>query len=382
MSAKKSLVVAALLGLGAAHCNLNPFPPVPAGGGPLPAATGGAAGGATEIPLSLQPESAWTANFGPIHPVCAGGENPRETAFTTVGEGVSMSSASDRVDCCTCVARSRSIAVSRSSTRGAHLRGTAIFTRGRSDTWSQASVRVTLKDGASAVGSRVIAGEDRADNCSMPSELPALLADPSGAFDVDLEALAPGASFDTIAIDLDGYACGDASNSVTLEEMRLAFGGAPATVPVPPASATAPPPPSSTPPSPTGGVPDLATSLSPGAWRSYATGPIGMDNSGSAHVSNHGTATAKGVSVEIHTESNNSYGPVAPFRKMDPRCAASTSYANAYTCTIGDLAAGASVSLDFVFNSFSDTAVVAVATAKNGDADFADNRAVGHVYAE
>jgi hypothetical protein len=327
-----------------------------------------------EIQLQLQPESAWTANFGTINPVCAGGPNPRETAFTTVGSGVSMSAASNTADCCTCAARSHAIPVAKSSTLGAHLRGTAIFERGQYDTYAQASIRLTLKNGGQVVGERIVESEIRAnDNCIGSSEKGIDLAQPSGEFDVDLEAAAPGAMFDEIDVDLNGYACGTATTSVTLEEMRLAFvsgGSAPAPTPAP----------TPTPAPAASGTPDLSSAVTPSQWSAYASGTIGEDNSGIATIENHGTGVAKGVTVDIHTESNNPYGPVAPFRSMDARCIASNANRNAYTCMLGDLAPGASTNIAFTFNSFDNTTVVVIAKDTNGDVDFSDNRVVGHVY--
>src|SRR5438094_437270 len=103
LSSKKiSIVVAAALAIGAVHCNLPTG--LPSGGNASPTTTYAYT---ADLQLPLLPESAWTANYGPIHPVCQGGPNPRESGFSNVASGVSLSTLSDRADCCTCAARSR-----------------------------------------------------------------------------------------------------------------------------------------------------------------------------------------------------------------------------------------------------------------------------------
>ncbi len=330
-----------------------------------------------DLELPLLPETAWTANGGPIHPVCTPAPNPHEVHFTELASGVDLATASSTVDCCTCAARSRSFSIASMPTQGAHLHGVAMFQRGASDTWSVASMRLTVKSAGQVVTSRVIAAERRGNNnCAGSSELPEVLVDGSDVFDLDLGALAPNARFDEVDVDVMGYACGNGTNEATLESLHVLASGSSSSPPAPPPAAPAAPPP------PAAGTPDLASSTTPSQWGSYATGTIGKDNSGVATIVNNGSATAKSVSVDIHTESNNPYGPVAPFRAIDARCVSASPSNNRYTCLVGDLAPGASTSLAFTFNSFSDTTVVVIATDSNGDANFADNRFVAHVYAQ
>lgn len=204
-----TLVPAALLAMGLVHCNLAWLP-------------SSQTQSTSQTPLPLQPQSAWTQNGGTINPACTPTPNPRETGFVDLGTGVELSAASDRVDCCTCTARSRAFSTATTPVAGTHLQGTMAASRGSTDTYSIASMRITLKSGGSTVGSRLLQQESRANNnCAGSSELPATIV--GASFDLDVASFVTGAaSFDEVDVDLMGYACGDASSEITLQDLAIA----------------------------------------------------------------------------------------------------------------------------------------------------------------
>jgi hypothetical protein len=237
-----AVFVGSLLALGLVNCTVTP------GNGPngsnytssplltLPQASPAVAPpGCALQPLAIQPASAWTPNGGSMNPVCAPAANPEEQSFVDVASGVELTAASNQEMCCTCTARSRVFKVGTTPVAGTRLMGTFAAGRGVHDTWSVASMRVTLKQGGSEIARRVFAQENRQnDNCVGSSELPeTVLPD---VFDIDLSSMLSGsqgaATFDEIDVDLQGYACGTASNAIALLDLEVATcAGAPAPSP-------------------------------------------------------------------------------------------------------------------------------------------------------
>jgi hypothetical protein len=171
--------------------------------------------------LALQPTSAWTQNAGTINAVCSPAANPREAAFVDVGSGVELSALSDQALCCTCTARSRSFQVPATPVAGARLQGVMIASRGPNDLYAVASMRVTVKLGGAVVGSTILAQESRPnDNCAWASELPETIVPDD--FDVAVSSFAGGGTtFDELDVDLQGYACGDASSQISLQSLAV-----------------------------------------------------------------------------------------------------------------------------------------------------------------
>lgn len=221
----------------------------------------------TAQPLALQPSASWTANAGTINAECtdasgAPSPNPSEQQFDDVATGVELIATSHQEMCCTCTARTRSFKMaSTMNVQGTHLTGVFATDRGQNDRYAVSSMRITVLNGGSKLGSRVFAREQRAnDNCVGSSELPETVL--NDLFDIDISQLATGgAQFDEVRIDLNGYACGNATTGIALVDLRVGTCNTSA-----PSTPSAP----NTPGAPNGPAPSTSTTFNPTGCASSA----------------------------------------------------------------------------------------------------------------
>ena len=194
----------------------QPPPPPPAPSPPNPILANG------WYLIALDPNSTWTANVGIINAACTP-PNPFELGFADLGWIASLRAESNRVDCCTCTARSRNFSVPLSSTSTARLTGVLFDQRSPTAPYSLGSLRVQVKMGNGQVGrTRILATQNRPNNnCAGSSELPAVMVNNAVPFQLRLSTVAPASQFDHLQIDLNSYGCGTEIDSVAVALLML-----------------------------------------------------------------------------------------------------------------------------------------------------------------
>jgi hypothetical protein len=164
-----------------------------------------------------------------------GADNPHETGFADVctpgGPGVTFSAASNTFACCACIGRRKTFYVrdltngakDKLSTTSSNLVGSwASFETTHNTPYTEPSFRIELfAAGALVTGSEFAGYGSMYDNCSAGHNTQLIIQGPQ-SFPVQLYQFGAN-TFDQIDVVVESYACGDASNAVTLGDLELTW---------------------------------------------------------------------------------------------------------------------------------------------------------------